>query len=65
MLCEVTVKMKNDEKSLSKKFLVREDFKPDYQDPIIKELVDAVRKEFRQDDELPTKQSVTIKLMEV
>lgn len=59
MVSELTVTIKDEEKSLTKKFLVYETYTTDENDPIIKDAIDQTLKNF---DAEPSNVIVKIKL---
>ena len=62
MSIEVTVKMKNESKTMSKKtFLSKENVIADYTDTEIDKLLHDAKKEF---EDTPTKTTVTIKIFQ-
>lgn len=63
MSCEVTIKMKDKDKSMTKKTKVYDSITADFEDSKIDELVDKAAKEFG-GDPLTRKVTVTIKLIE-
>ena len=46
MVCEVVVNVKNEEKKISKKFLVYENFSANQNDPILNDCIIETTKEF-------------------
>lgn len=59
MPCTITVRIKDDEKSLKKDYLIYEQVIVDQDDPIIKECIEELLKEFNSE---PDDVYVTIKL---
>lgn len=64
MACEVTIKLKHGNKSLTKKTLVFKSIEADWCDSEIESLLAKSRKDFGEDSE-QAKVVITLKLMEV